>query len=87
MSRTSSEFPGEIHGRVADVDVNACARATGPMHATGAVAKVGGKSWLVEHAEIHDARRIYDVAQSCRHRTKHILIRHNLPKYSNLHPL
>jgi hypothetical protein len=64
MNRTSSELPGEIHGRAVDVDANACARATGPMHATGAVAKVGGKSSLVEHGEINDAHRVRSAMQS-----------------------
>ncbi len=57
MSCTSSEFLGEIHGHVASVDANACARAAGLMHVTGAVAKVGGKSWFVEHGEVDDTHR------------------------------
>lgn len=64
MNRTSSELPGEIHGRVADVDVNACARATGPMHVIGAIAKVGGKPSLAEHGEINDAHRVRSAVQS-----------------------
>ena len=43
MNGTYSGLLGEIHGHVASVDANACARA-GLMHVTGAVAKVGGKS-------------------------------------------
>lgn len=54
MNGTYSGLLGEIHGHVASVDANACARAAGLMHVTGAVAKVGGKSWFAEHEEVDD---------------------------------